>query len=437
MPEFISREIGNTPLGVEDPFEDQEFQEFSCPPNTEDIALDLQNPEAVNSRAHRLFDPSLVAGWNVGDPLPTPDAVIPHVTFDRQGLRDTDLIVPGLNEPIEVWSFRDRDFDEDDGVGTERTVWPAHTIRVKEGQIVHTNMNSRRDMHTIHHHGIEPTPANDGVGHLTFDVQHSHYNYQWLAAESGTYFYHCHVNTTMHFELGMYGMLIIDPPHEGPDYRDGGPGTVYRESDIVPYQKEAIWVADDIDRRWHAEADHGHQGDSGVFCDHFVTIDSDHNPRLHDFNPDVFVVSGVPAAWNPALNRTEPNALVVLDPQGQGSVVTPRVTVGEKLLIRALNASYTTTRWKFASSIHGEVIAADGRTLGHAPPGHHPFGQYSSPFTLASVGNELELTTAQRRDILVDSTDMSVGTHDVEIGYYHWITNNLIQRIRVRIIVEA
>lgn len=418
------------PGGMNDPaFADQEFREFSVPPNTQRIVDDLV-AQTPNSRAMRLFRPGLLAE-GVDGALPTPDPLPFDIFYETQGLREpsTPLNVPGVGE-IEIWSFRDRAFDGDVDPEPDRAVWPARTIRVKEGQIVHSEMNSRRDMHTIHHHGIEPTAANDGVGHLTFDVQDLHYVYQWKAAEAGTYFYHCHVNTVLHFEMGMYGMLVIDPDVEGAPFIDGGAGAVYRRDEIVPYQKEAFWVADDIDRRWHANADHGHEGHSGIFSDHFVPINSDHNPHLHDFNPDVFVVSGVPAHHE---NGATPDNFLI-DADGEIGLVTPRISrsAGEKLLIRALNASYTTTRWRFAPSIAGEVIAGDGRTYGHAP-----FGQYSSPYTLASKGHELELTTAQRRDILVDAGQMALGDHFVEIGYYHWITNNLIQRIRVRIIVVA
>jgi plastocyanin len=429
MPEIIPRHVGGAPLNVVDPFEDQEFREFGCPPNSQKMVEDLQNPQAVESRAHRLFDPSLVAGWIEGDPLPTPDRVDPDITFENQGLREpgTPLFVPGVG-PIEIWSFRDRTFDGEIDPEPDRTIWPARTIRVREGQIVHSLMNSRRDMHTIHHHGIEPTPANDGVGHLTFDVQHLHYDYQWKAADAGTYFYHCHVNTTLHFEMGMYGMLIVDPDVPGAPFSDGGPGAVYRANHIVPYAKEAIWVADDIDRRWHANADHGHEGHSGVFCDHFVKIDSDHNPRLHDFNPDVFVVTGVPAHH---VNGLTPDNFLI-DADEEVSLVTPRVKRGGKLLVRAFNASYTTTRWKFPTSLSGEVISADGRTFGRGS-----YGQYSNPYSLASVGHQIELTTAQRQSILIDTSLAALGNHHVEIGYYHWITNNLIKRIRVRIIVDA
>ncbi len=324
-------------------------------------------------------------------------------------------------------------------------------MRVREGQVIHSEMANRRGPHTIHHHGIEPTPANDGVGHLTFDVGSGVlYKYQWRAAEAGTYFYHCHVNTVLHFEMGMYGLLIVDAPKPPeatdpsvPDapYQDGGPGWVHVRDDLAFYDKEAFWVADDIDTGWHANADHGHTPAAGISCGEFMAIGDERRlVDLHDFKPDVFVVSGVAAQYSTALpslyqgrtGRTVADALIELDPL-TGSIITPRVNRGQKVLIRALNASYTTTRWTFPPALRSSarVIAADGRTLGRTP-----YGRYSSPFFLSELATPFfQLTTAQRWDILLDTTNLAAGSHDVAIDYHHWYTDALIQRVRTRIIV--
>lgn len=56
----------------------------------------------------------------------------------------------------------------------------------------------------------------------------------------GTCFYHCHTNTVLHAETGMYGALIADPAE--------GPGTLLAGGPA--YDTEAFWVVDEIDSRW-------------------------------------------------------------------------------------------------------------------------------------------------------------------------------------------
>ena len=90
--------------------------------------------------------------------------------------------------------------------------FPAPTYRAPRGAICHNHTDCQGPPpHTIHWHGIEPTPMNDGVGHCSFEVQGS-YIYQWQPNFIGTYFYHCHRNTMQHFEFGLAGIMPFHPP---------------------------------------------------------------------------------------------------------------------------------------------------------------------------------------------------------------------------------
>lgn len=420
--DFIGRDLG-TPFNPANVIEQRDWEDWAIPPTSGGLIVDLMGL-TPNSRAVRMLDPGLippggapaVPGGEAGEVLlPTPDRVAPQAFYDVRGLHedlDVPFNVPGVGE-VTMWSFRNNQ--------TGRATWPAQTIRVKEGQVVHTRMSNRNGPHTIHHHGIEPTPMNDGVGHLTMDINDlALYDYQWLAKEAGTYFYHCHVNTVLHFEMGMYGMLIIDPDVPGAPFADGGAGAVFQGDAVVPYQSEAIWVADDIDLRWHELDQPGYGERAGVLAGDFVRITNNRNPRLHDFNPTVFVVSGVPAPVAPGGD----NALL--------GAAGKTLTSGQRLLVRALNASYCTTRWTFPTSLQGTVLAVDGRTLGRAP-----FGRYSAPYTLASIGHQFQLTTAQRWDILVDTNATPPGQHNVTIDYHHWYTDQRIFTVRLPVTITA
>lgn len=344
--------------------------------------------------------PPTTGGDNI-DPQPADVRV-------RRDLLDTqDIALPG-GDDIRMWIIRDPD-DNENG-----RVFPSKTLRVPLNAIVHADVSTSSGTHTIHWHGIEPTPANDGVGHTSFEITGS-FIYQFQPRSAGTYFYHCHKNTVLHFERGMYGLLIVDPPDPATPtafrtYPDGGPGYAAAFSPatahVVPYDVEAFWVPDDIDRRW-AELNHDAFMQD---CDRDDPVDPENFTQdgiLNDFRPDVFMLTGVARRQNDSTPFT---------PANTPALVAPRLRVGQSLLIRTLNASYTTT--EFTLGIDAEVIAMDGYALG-VPP----FQRYSRPFLLTS-GTPFQLTTAMRWDLLV--RPMFAGTFPVTIKFLHSVTNRLL-----------
>jgi FtsP/CotA-like multicopper oxidase with cupredoxin domain len=295
----------------------------------------------------------------------------------------------GVNNPIPVrfWGFFD----------TVRQ-FPSEAIRVVEGEIVHCTLNSSLNSHTIHWHGIEPTTMNDGVGHMSFEVTGS-YKYQWQANSAGNYFYHCHKNTVLHFEMGMYGMLIVDPPNPNgplapvqPPYAIGGPGYIRRGNEIVPYDVEAIWVTDDVDPRWHS-LQHNAGFGNGVNLDPFPSA------GLNVFNPQYFLITGVPQPWC----GNSPN-----DPVHPGVATTVRV--GQTLLVRLVCAAYTLNRITIGG-LDAEIIAMDGRVLGQTP-----YTRYSHPLTIFA-GVVVDLTAARRFDLLIRPTANDIGTHKMVVEF--------------------
>ena len=75
------------------------------------------------------------------------------------------------------------------GVNFKNGQFPAPTVRVPRGAIYHAMTSALGPPpHTIHWHGIEPTPINDGVGHCSMEL--GQYTYQWQPNFIGTYFYH-------------------------------------------------------------------------------------------------------------------------------------------------------------------------------------------------------------------------------------------------------
>jgi hypothetical protein len=90
------------------------------------------------------------------------------------------------------------------------SLYPGPTFREPRGVVFHGQTTIGGPPHTIHWHGHEPTPMNDGVGHCSMEI--GSYTYQLQPNFIGSYFYHCHRNTVQHFEFGLFGLHIIEPP---------------------------------------------------------------------------------------------------------------------------------------------------------------------------------------------------------------------------------
>lgn len=327
------------------------------------------------------------------NPPGTPDAIAPEITFGRQLTVGHQLPVPG-EEPVDMWVIRD--------TVNDIISFPSPTIRVRRGQVVHTLMDVSQNTHTIHHHGIEPSGLNDGVGHASFEVSSS-YAYQWQPRHPGTYLYHCHKNTPLHFEMGLYGLIIVDPKVPGAPFADGGPGFAAahspRTGHVIPYDVEVVWAVDDVDRRWHAL---GH--------DAFMMMGGDPNDPasfsvdgiLHDFRPDVFIVSGVARGVSDPTPFLEPPVAVGL-------------RVGQTGLIRLVNAAYQVIR--VTLGLPATVIAMDGYALGASA-----LTRYSRPFDIpASTPFPAEgLATARRWDLILKPARR--GVYPVTIDYFDWVT---------------
>jgi FtsP/CotA-like multicopper oxidase with cupredoxin domain len=386
------------------------FERFGC------SVLNMN--DVIENDPTNLFNPAFVReveipaadleGYMDVTVLNTPDKQERDRLFVREMSHD-HLALPvnvagGESMEVEIWGFPDP-------LGDGELHFPSPTMRAVEGEVVHTLFNPSFNRHTIHHHGIGHTPVNDGVGHTTFELDGDGYIYQFYAKSAGTYIYHCHVNTVLHFEMGMYGLLIIDPPAPPGSsitapYTDGGSGFVRRAREIVPYDVEGLWVFDDFDQRWHDGPGHS----DGLRCP-FEPWDPEPgnaNPHLHRFEPSVFCITGVIADQADPTTITHPGIARSAQP-------------GQSVLLRIVNASYTKLRVSFPAALNAEVIAMDGKVLGGESE-----KSYSHPFPLSDLGHVFDLTTAQRWDVLIQGAP--TGTWPVEAEYRHWITGQVLGR---------
>lgn len=367
------------------------------------------------------------------DPLP------PNRTFDLRLLRAFDLPLPPNVAAmlgaivLPMWII-------EDSTPPRRQSFPSPLLRMVRGEIIHAVVGTSSGVHNIHWHGIEPTPMNDGVGKHSFEINNS-FVYQFQPNQAGTFFYHCHKNTVHHFEMGLYGGLIVDPPAPAGSgltapYVTGGPGFVAGRlttspagTEVLAYDIEKIWVVDDMDSAWHLSG-----------SDHMLNMQACNpldpnapgtfyvfgtNPiNLNDFQPDIFTVTGV------VLDVGARNGQGVFQGVIDNAAIRIDANVGQRVLLRYLNTGYTIQ--ELTLPVDATVIAWDGHPLGVGG-----FHRFSSPYVVPA-GRPIQTTTARRMDIMLN-TDAAVSLL-AHIRYYDWIKgvpNGLVGHVQIPVNINA
>ncbi|PYE56586.1 multicopper oxidase domain-containing protein [Deinococcus yavapaiensis] len=108
-------------------------------------------------------------------------------------------IAPGVK--VEQWAY---------GFPGQQATVPGPELRVKEGDVVSITFKNTHDQpHTIHLHGITRLAQDmDGIKEV---LPGESYTYTFVASHAGTYAYHCHFQTYLHADMGMYGALVVEP----------------------------------------------------------------------------------------------------------------------------------------------------------------------------------------------------------------------------------
>ncbi len=273
---------------------------------------------------------------------------------------------------LRTWSFG-RGFNGDRSV-------PGPVIEGIEGDTVQVMLRS--DMpHSIHLHGLDVDQANDGVpstsgyvarmggggGMMNFGRVSGYTNlgspftYTFTAPHAGTYMYHCHVDTVLHVEMGMYGTVIIRPPGGETDVAwTGGPG----------FNKEYVWHLHTFDSSWHS----GSGGGMGGMVGGLGTV---------RHRPDYFMING----RDGANTLSDPATAIEADS-------------GQKVLVRLNNVGYQLAQVNLGG-LTFEVIASDGRPLAQT---------FTTAYQMVAPG--------ERYDILL-TMPSSAGVETAAVDYYH------------------
>jgi FtsP/CotA-like multicopper oxidase with cupredoxin domain len=393
--------------------------------------------EPSQTAAGGLYPGGLVAGWTLAPPGPRKVEV--HETFPSQAAfasqqpHEGSPVTEFREEPDktflrkfynrrlrfpdgaehEIWSFEDQ---------TSGRRFPAPLVRVAEGDVVHVKLEPSKRVHTIHHHGMEPDPRNDGVGHTSFEVTGS-YTYQWKpdAGEpgnpnqgaAGSYFYHCHVNTVLHVQMGMAGPLIVDPIVH-PDFPvPPGARRSFVDGPLYDIATEALLAPYAVDPRWHTFS-------------HAAGL-SGEDVGLNRFDPKFFYVVGGPLAGpRPTADVIAPTQLRVNTPDS-----------GYPTLLRMLDLNYFPSRARFTTTAGtpvpmAELIAHDGRPFRDTsnPTAGLPVRETGNPLTTDAIA----FGAAERYDVLVHPPN--AGTFLLHFDFLHWATGKVLATRTVPIVAR-
>ena len=115
----------------------------------------------------------------------------------------------GPLELPQVWAWAADDLDPS---------VPGPLYRVTEGTEFEIHFENSKDVrpHTLHVHAIGKGWIDDGAPTTTghrIDPGDSH-TYRFTADVTGTHLYHCHFDTHNHLDMGMYGILRVDPEED-------------------------------------------------------------------------------------------------------------------------------------------------------------------------------------------------------------------------------
>lgn len=174
----------------------------------------------------------LIAGPALAHGLPSPPVASPPGQLIEQFLARPEGTVPlaKATRGVHAFTLDVRRIDTEIAPGVRVQQWafgfpgqpasvPGPELRVKVGELVRITLHNTHDQpHTLHLHGITSLAQEmDGVPHLSHAVLPGQsFTYEFVATEAGTFAYHCHVQTNVHLDMGMYGALIVEDPDVKP-----------------------------------------------------------------------------------------------------------------------------------------------------------------------------------------------------------------------------
>jgi FtsP/CotA-like multicopper oxidase with cupredoxin domain len=219
---------------------------------------------------------------------------------------------------------------------------PGPTLRVTEGERIRIIVKNETEdgEHTLHVHGQAKPVTMDGVPFLGQKPikKGESYTYEFTVKNIGTSWYHCHVDSAHHVDMGMYGAFIVEPKKEK-----------------LAYDREYIMLLDEwptahVHVHQEAEPAEGHD-EHGV-----MTLHGD-SPPMHDSG----AAEKKKRDWYPETYPARQEVYDGFSINGRAFPFTEPVIVkkGERVRIRFINAGYQ-QHFMHTHSHRFTVVARDG-----------------------------------------------------------------------------
>jgi FtsP/CotA-like multicopper oxidase with cupredoxin domain len=95
---------------------------------------------------------------------------------------------------------------------------PGPQITARQGQLIEVTLHNESVSGgvTLHWHGVDVPPAQDGVAGVTQDAvpPGKSFVYRFVAADAGTYWYHSHQVSHEQVAKGLFGVLVVSPTED-------------------------------------------------------------------------------------------------------------------------------------------------------------------------------------------------------------------------------
>jgi FtsP/CotA-like multicopper oxidase with cupredoxin domain len=218
---------------------------------------------------------------------------------------------------------------------------PGPTIRVTEGDRIRVIVkNESSGKHTLHVHGQSKPVVMDGVPYIGQKPikKGESYTYEFTVNNIGTSWYHCHVDSQHHVDMGMYGAFIVEPKKEK-----------------LQYDREYIMVLDE----WPTKHVHVHEEDTEMedHDEHGVVTMHEGAPPVHEHEGE----KPEKRDWYPKTHTARQEVYDGFTINGKSFPFTEPVVVkeGERVRIRFINVGYK-SHFMHTHSHKFQVVARDG-----------------------------------------------------------------------------